>query len=154
MALHDLEELDNDLGARSDQDLTLAGLLGIVDGVEGVVENGSADHLGGIDEKEILKSELEMRYLPQGKHMLDSEWPISVESALSDPSTRVQPAHCRRGSSVSRNASQSLVCQTENRMIMMHHRAFIVAHRGRRLRLLSPATIKGVILPGPNRRQR
>lgn len=107
VALHDLEELDNDLGARSDQDLTLAGLLGVVDAVEGIVENGSADHLGGIDEKEILKSELEMRYLPQGKHMLDSEWPRSVESALSDPSTRVQPAHCRRGSSVSRNASQS-----------------------------------------------
>lgn len=107
VALHDLEELDNDLGARSDQDLTLAGLLGIVDGVEGIVENGSADHFGGIDEKEILKSGLEMRYLPKGKHMLDSEWLRSVESALSDPSTRVQPAHCRRGSSVSRNASQS-----------------------------------------------
>ena len=49
VALHDLQELDNDLGARSDQDLTLAGLLGIVDGVEGVVENGSADHFGGIE---------------------------------------------------------------------------------------------------------
>lgn len=65
MALHDLQELDNDLGARSDQDLTLAGLLGIVDGVEGVVENGSADHFGGIwCREEILKSGLEMRYLP------------------------------------------------------------------------------------------
>jgi hypothetical protein len=39
VALHDLQELDDDLGGRSDQDLTLAGLLGIVDGVEGVVEN-------------------------------------------------------------------------------------------------------------------
>lgn len=48
VALHDLEELDNDLGGRSDQDLTLAGLLGIVDGVEGVVENGSANHFGGV----------------------------------------------------------------------------------------------------------
>lgn len=48
MALHDLEELDDDLGARSDQDLALAGLLGIVDGVEGVVENRSADHFGGL----------------------------------------------------------------------------------------------------------
>jgi hypothetical protein len=55
VALHDLQELDDDLGARSDQDLTLAGLLGIVDGVEGVVENGGADHFGGID-GEILKS--------------------------------------------------------------------------------------------------
>ena len=56
VTLHDLEELDDDLGARSDQDLTLAGLLGIVDGVEGVVENGGADHFGGIDGLEILKS--------------------------------------------------------------------------------------------------
>ena len=55
VTLHDLEELDDDLGARSDQDLTLAGLLGIVDGVEGVVENGGADHFGGVD-GEILKS--------------------------------------------------------------------------------------------------
>lgn len=39
VALHNLEELDDDLGARSDQDLTLAGLLGVVDGVEGIVEN-------------------------------------------------------------------------------------------------------------------
>jgi hypothetical protein len=48
VTLHDLEELDNDLGGRSDQDLTLAGLLGIVDGVKGVVENGSANHFGGV----------------------------------------------------------------------------------------------------------
>lgn len=48
MALHDLEELDDDLGGRSDHDLTLASLLGIVDGVESVVENGSADHFGGV----------------------------------------------------------------------------------------------------------
>lgn len=49
VALHDLEELDNDLGAGSDQDLALAGLLGIVDAVKSVVENGSADHFGGIE---------------------------------------------------------------------------------------------------------
>lgn len=48
VALHDLEELDDDLGGRSDHDLTLASLLGIVDGVESVVENGSADHFGGV----------------------------------------------------------------------------------------------------------
>lgn len=64
VALHDLEELDNDLGTGSDQDLTLSSLLGIVDGVEGIVENGSANHFGGIVEAEILKSNLEMRYLP------------------------------------------------------------------------------------------
>lgn len=59
MLLHDLQELDNDLGRRSDQDLALAGLLGIVDALESVVENGGADHLGGVVvvAKEILNSD-------------------------------------------------------------------------------------------------
>ena len=48
MLLHDRQELDNDLGRRTDKDLALAGLLGIVHGIEGVVKDGSADHLGGI----------------------------------------------------------------------------------------------------------
>ena len=45
--LHDRQELDNDLGARTDHHLALALLLGVVDGIEAVVENGSASHLGG-----------------------------------------------------------------------------------------------------------
>ena len=48
VTLHDSEELDDDLGARSDQDLALAGLLGVVDAVEGIVEDGGADHGGGL----------------------------------------------------------------------------------------------------------
>jgi len=52
--LHDLQELDNDLGAGVDQDLALAGLLGVVHGVERIVEDGSADHVGGC---EILNAE-------------------------------------------------------------------------------------------------
>ena len=77
--LHDLEELDNDLGGRTDQDLTLAGLLGVVDAVEGIVENGSADHLDGCFE-EILKSGM-------GSEVSDSQnvslrGPVSMESAL------------------------------------------------------------------------
>lgn len=48
VTLHDLQELDDDLGARADQDLALAGLLGVVDGVERIVEDGSLDHIGGI----------------------------------------------------------------------------------------------------------
>ena len=48
MLLHDLEELDDDLGGRTDQDLALAGLLGVVDGLERIVENGSLDHFGGV----------------------------------------------------------------------------------------------------------
>ena len=47
MTLHDLQELDDDLGRGPDHDLALAGLLGVVDAVEGIVEDGSADHFGG-----------------------------------------------------------------------------------------------------------
>lgn len=50
MTLHDGQEFDDDLRGRSDHDLTLASLLGIVDGIEAVVENGSLDHFGGIEE--------------------------------------------------------------------------------------------------------
>lgn len=46
--LHDAQELDDDLGRRPDQDLPLTGLLGVVDGIEGVVENGCLDHFGGL----------------------------------------------------------------------------------------------------------
>lgn len=45
VSLHDGQELDNDLGARSDHDLALAGLLGVVDVLESIVQDGSADHL-------------------------------------------------------------------------------------------------------------
>ena len=45
MLLHDGEELDDNLGARPDEDLTLSGLLGIVDVLEGVVENRCLHHL-------------------------------------------------------------------------------------------------------------
>jgi hypothetical protein len=51
--LHDAQELNNDLGRWSDEDLTLSALLGVVDGVERIVEDGSLDHFDGW---EILKS--------------------------------------------------------------------------------------------------
>ena len=35
--LHDAEEFDNDLRGWSDQDLSLSGLLGVVDGIERIV---------------------------------------------------------------------------------------------------------------------
>lgn len=47
VALHDGQELDDDLGGGADQDLALASLLGVVDGIQAVVENGSLDHFGG-----------------------------------------------------------------------------------------------------------
>jgi len=53
--LHDSKELDDDLGGRTDEDLALAGLLGVVHGVERIVEDGSLDHFGGLG-IEILKS--------------------------------------------------------------------------------------------------
>lgn len=46
--LHDAEELDNDLGGRADQDLALASLLGVVDGVERIVEDRGLDHFCGL----------------------------------------------------------------------------------------------------------
>lgn len=45
MLLHDVQEADDDLGGRADQDLALAGLLGVVDGVERIVQDGGL-HLG------------------------------------------------------------------------------------------------------------
>ena len=59
--LHDVQEADDDLGGRTDQDLALAGLLGVVDGVERIVENGSLDHFGGLSK--ILNGEGRLRYL-------------------------------------------------------------------------------------------
>lgn len=59
--LHDAQELDDDLGRRTDENLTLASLLGVVDGVERIVEDGSLDHFDGI-EGEILKRRCLLRY--------------------------------------------------------------------------------------------
>ncbi len=60
MLLHYTEELDNDLRARSDEDLALSGLLGVVDSVERIIEDGSLDHFGGLRFSDRLR---EMRYL-------------------------------------------------------------------------------------------
>jgi hypothetical protein len=50
--LHDSKELDDDLGGRTDEDLALAGLLGVVHGVERIVEDGSLDHFGGLEDRD------------------------------------------------------------------------------------------------------
>lgn len=49
MLLHDAQELGDDLGARADHDLALAGLLSVVDALQGIVEDGGADHGGVVD---------------------------------------------------------------------------------------------------------
>lgn len=43
--LHDAQELDNDFGAGTDEDLALAGFFRIIDGVERIVENTCFDHV-------------------------------------------------------------------------------------------------------------
>ena len=47
MFLHAVQEFDNDLGARADQDLTFSGFFGVVDGIERIVEDAGLDHYGG-----------------------------------------------------------------------------------------------------------
>jgi hypothetical protein len=79
VTLHDSEELDDDLGGRADHDLALAGLLGVVDGIEAVVEYGSLDHFGGCGRFSMAFGRL--RYLWR-KLWLASRCQ-SVESALS-----------------------------------------------------------------------
>ena len=48
MLLHNAEELDNDFRGWSDQDLSLSGLLGVVDGIERIVEDGGLNHFVGL----------------------------------------------------------------------------------------------------------
>lgn len=70
--LHDPQELDDDLGRRADQDLALAGLLGVVDAVQSIVQDGSADHLGGcwLVEARFSIRRVEERYLPSCRSVL------------------------------------------------------------------------------------
>ena len=44
MALHDGEELDDDLGRRADEDLAFSTALGVDDVVQAVVKHRYADH--------------------------------------------------------------------------------------------------------------
>lgn len=68
MLLHDAQELDNDLGAGADEDLALARLLGVVDGVERIVEDGGLDHFEGL--AEILKRRFAVGGICRKIHML------------------------------------------------------------------------------------
>ena len=63
MSLHDAQELDNDLGARADEHLALSGFLGVVDGVERIVEDTSLDHCGGGVRMRFSTRWWEVRYL-------------------------------------------------------------------------------------------
>jgi len=66
--LHDAQELDDDLGAGTNEDLALAALLGVVDGIERIVKDGSLDHFDGL--AEILKRRVAVRGIySEGKNM-------------------------------------------------------------------------------------
>ena len=98
VTLHDGQELDDDLGGRADHDLALAGLLGVVDGVERIVEDGSLDHFEGLA-MEILKR----RVAAVGGICVQSLGQPSGASTLSAKSAlrcAMQDAECdRKGSS-------------------------------------------------------
>lgn len=118
MLLHDGEELDDDLGRRPDQNLALAGLLSVVHGVEGIVEDGSLDHFGGCGESRFSnRSEREdMRYLfdeaqqnPLSRlrtsqvnlKLCRSGWGVQLQLKSATTSLRAQrvPLPCKRSSS-------------------------------------------------------
>jgi hypothetical protein len=47
MFLHGAEELDNNLGAWSDQNLALSSFFGVVDALQRIVEDRCLDHIDG-----------------------------------------------------------------------------------------------------------
>lgn len=46
MSLHHAQELDDDFRAGSDEDLAFSGFLGVVDGIERIVQDAGFDHGG------------------------------------------------------------------------------------------------------------
>ena len=54
MLLHNGQNLDDDLGGRSDQDLSLSSSLGVDDVVQAVVKNGDSDHFEGFLEGSVV----------------------------------------------------------------------------------------------------
>lgn len=45
MLLHDGQELDDDLGRRTDENLSLSTLFSVVDVVKTIVQDGNSDHI-------------------------------------------------------------------------------------------------------------
>lgn len=61
--LHNAQELDNDFGAGSDEDLTFSSLLSVVDGIERIVEDTRFHHFGGFLQMRFSTRWWEVRYL-------------------------------------------------------------------------------------------
>lgn len=101
MLLHHSQELHNNLRARSDHDLTLASLLGVVDGFERIVQNGCFDHDSGI---EILKAQVAAGGI-YGVILLAFKSHTSMRVPFSAP----YPSGAPRGSST--RSKQALQCR-------------------------------------------
>ena len=78
--LHDGQELDDDLGGRPDENLALALLLGVVDGVERIVEHASLDHFCGC-RRRFSDGAMQLRYL----YSENKSQPSEAKSAKSAP---------------------------------------------------------------------
>lgn len=98
MLLHHLQELDDHLRARTNQNLTLASLLGVVDGRERIIEYGRANHIGGC--LRFSGRDCGLRYLHG--HCVSLHEPFERKSALdfggsegsSARSKQAQRCHC------------------------------------------------------------
>lgn len=153
MTLHNLEELDDDLGGGSDQDLALASLLGVVDGVERIVENGSADHFCGIGRRfSDQRIENEVSVVVEKSFVSPSIGPVSVESALKRSIARVLPPSAEEEKRIERGERDNVVDLDPPKAI---HPQFLEVKPPdwRGPRLLSSAMVKGIILSKSSRSQ-
>lgn len=107
MLLHDAQELDDDLGRGSDEDLSLALALSVDDAVESIVEDGNANHLakfvligriGGLESICYAPTGRVQRYsaICSDQHILLTT--TSFSFYLSSPSSLDQPAGARKRS--------------------------------------------------------
>lgn len=106
--LHGLEKFNNDLGAWSDQNLTLSSLFGVVHALQRIVEDGSLDHDGSRGRGSTSLS-LTMRFSSQEVQGLEvsmdeqelafsslkrKECPLKGSSARVAMRRTYQPRHC------------------------------------------------------------
>ena len=81
--LHDTQEFDDDLGAGTDEDLALAGFLGVVDGIERIIEDTCLDHDDDCVSLRFSTRQREVRYLHQEEVIHISFSFISAKNVLS-----------------------------------------------------------------------
>jgi len=74
MFLHGAEELDNDLGAWSDQNLALSSFFGVVDALQRIVEDRCFDHLDGKRSTSLDRKARFSGRRAQGLEVSTNEW--------------------------------------------------------------------------------